>query len=74
MKKITLAFSLIMSIAFCSPSLWAQNALKDSLSIPLEEKSVTKHVVTIDGKTINYTATAGSLALRSLNFYFTLSK
>jgi len=65
MKKITLAFSLIMSIAFCSPSLWAQNALKDSLSIPLEEKSVTKHVVTIDGKTINYTATAGALILRN---------
>jgi hypothetical protein len=34
-------------------------------SIPKEVKSVTKHAVVIDGKTISYTATAGALILKN---------
>lgn len=33
----------------------------DSTRVPTEVKSVTKHSVTIGGKLINYTATAGAL-------------
>ncbi|MEI6088409.1 MAG: carboxypeptidase [Bacteroidota bacterium] len=65
MKKIFLNVSLFISLTLCSSFLWAQNTIKDSLSIPKEEKSITHHVVTIDGKTINYTATAGALILRN---------
>ena len=65
MKKISLAVSVLFSFVFCSTFSWAQNDVKDSLSVPKEEKSVTHHAVTIDGKTINYVATAGALILRN---------
>lgn len=41
----------------------AQSTTNDS--IPKEIKSVTKHSVVIDGKTISYTATAGALILKN---------
>ena len=65
MKRILPVVSLLISFVFCSSFLWAQNTIKDSLSIPKEEKSITRHVVTIEGKTINYIATAGALILRN---------
>jgi carboxypeptidase C (cathepsin A) len=37
----------------------------DSTAIPLPIKSVTKHSITINGKQINYTATAGALILKN---------
>lgn len=43
----------------------AQTVPADSLKIPAEIKSVTKHSVTLAGKLINYTATAGALILRN---------
>ena len=65
MKKVVLVVLILISYVFCSTFSWAQNSVKDSLSIPKEEKSVTHHAVTIEGKTINYTATAGALILRN---------
>ena len=41
----------------------AQTQVADSNRIPPEVKSVTKHSITIAGKVINYTATAGALLL-----------
>lgn len=43
----------------------AQPAPNDSTPIPAPLKSVTKHSITINGKTINYTATAGALILKN---------
>ncbi len=37
----------------------------DSTHVPTEIKSVTKHSVTIGGKVINYTATAGALVVKN---------
>lgn len=38
---------------------------KDKDSIPPERSSVTKHVLTLKGKTLHYTATAGTLLIRN---------
>jgi carboxypeptidase C (cathepsin A) len=45
--------------------LYAQPDPKDSTASPKEEKSVTHHTVTIGGKAISYTATAGAFILRN---------
>lgn len=48
-------------------ALAAQGEPKDSAAskpVPKPEQYLTKHVITIGGKTINYTATAGTLILR----------
>lgn len=55
---------------FISMHLNAQEAPKpapkDSVaSVTKEEKSITRHSITIDGKSIQYTATAGALVLRN---------
>ena len=59
MKKICSLLLFVSVILFSQ----AQPVVNDS--IPKEIKSVTKHSVVIDGKTINYTATAGALILRN---------
>ena len=65
MKKfISLLIFFVAIIEFIDP-LCAQNVSKDSLSIPKEEKSITHHKVIIDGKTIQYTASAGAIILRN---------
>lgn len=43
----------------------SKETVKETAAIPKEEKSITKHTVTIGGKVINYTATAGALILRN---------
>lgn len=61
--KLFFLFTLtLLSISFDTS---AQAAPKDTayIPVPAEIKSVTKHSVTIGGKTINYTATAGALIL-----------
>ena len=61
-KYLFLAFfCLLMQVQF----LLAQADSKDTIPVPKEEKSVTKHTVTIGGKSISYTATAGALILRN---------
>ena len=65
MKKVAILSIHMLLMIFSSTVLSAQSTTKDSLNIPKEEKSVTHHVVTIDGKQINYTATAGALILRN---------
>ncbi len=59
MKKIS-CFVLLLCIGRFSN---AQTTANDS--IPKEIKSITKHSVVIDGKTISYTATAGALILKN---------
>ena len=59
MKKISCFIVLICCIHFTN----AQTTANDS--IPKEIKSITKHSVVIDGKTISYTATAGALILKN---------
>ena len=65
MKKVAIFCIQMLLMIFSSTVLSAQSSTKDSVNIPKEEKSVTHHVVTIDGKQINYTATAGALILRN---------
>lgn len=43
----------------------AQSLTTDSTKIPAEVKSLTKHSITLNGKVINYTATAGALILKN---------
>ncbi len=60
-KYLLLLLSLVIFI-----SGYAQKEKEDSIhAIPSPVKSITKHSVIIDGKTINYTATAGALILRN---------
>lgn len=54
---------LLLVIVCISTAAISQPALNDS--IPKEIKSITKHTVVIDGKTISYTATAGALILKN---------
>jgi len=37
MKKVVLVVLILISYVFCSTFSWAQNSVKDSLSIPKEE-------------------------------------
>ncbi|MEO6347614.1 MAG: carboxypeptidase [Aquaticitalea sp.] len=50
---------------FCCGYAFSQATPKDTTLIPVPDaiKSITKHSVVIDGKAINYTATAGALIL-----------
>ena len=55
---------LCVSFSFCGA---AQNKMpvNDSTAIPPAVKSVTKHSLTMNGKQINYTVTAGALLLKN---------
>ena len=57
-KSLTWTFFLLGAV-----TVVAQPHLTDSNRIPPAVKAVTKHSVTIGGKVINYTATAGALLL-----------
>lgn len=57
-------FILFFLLVSSTIILQAQES-KDSILVPKEEKSITRHTVTIDGKSISYTATAGALILRN---------
>lgn len=62
-----LRFVLILFLGSCIQfqTVAAQSeSKKDTTSVPKEEKSITHHNVTIEGKSISYTATAGALILR----------
>jgi carboxypeptidase C (cathepsin A) len=61
-KKAATVVALFLSFSFIAK---AQENSKEAAAIPKEEKSVTRHSVVIDGKTINYTATAGALIVRN---------
>jgi len=68
MKKSSCTFlMLILIISFSG--LFAQETIEEKsakpwMEIPKETLSVTKHSIKIDGKTINYTATAGTYILK----------
>lgn len=64
MKKY-LAF--FFSLVLISATSYSQEsaAAKDSTPIPAPIKSVTKHSITINGKVINYTVTAGAIILKN---------
>jgi carboxypeptidase C (cathepsin A) len=57
-------FFLGLSIA-CLSQVQAQLSPADSIAATKPDKSVTKHSAKIDGKLINYTATAGTLVLKN---------
>lgn len=59
------SFCLLAFTGFLFINVTAQGINKDTayIAVPSEIKSVTKHTVVIDGKTINYSATAGALIL-----------
>ncbi len=61
-KKLILSFLIIV---LSLQGLYAQKESADSIPSPKEEKAVTHHTVTIGGKQISYTATAGALILRN---------
>ncbi len=68
MKKIIGSLALIIILAtsadaYAQPS--PQSPPNDTIPVPKELKSISKHTVTIGGKLINYTATAGALILRN---------
>lgn len=46
-------------------TVYAQAVTIDTIPVPNEIKSVTKHSVTVNGKLINYTATAGAIILKN---------
>lgn len=64
MKLLYLFLLLSFSTTIIAQS---RSASADSTFIPPAVKSVTKHSITINGKLINYTATAGALILRNEN-------
>jgi carboxypeptidase C (cathepsin A) len=64
MKTKQLIFFCLL-IVFSAQGLQAQKNSHDSIPVPKEEKAVTHHTVTIGGKQITYTATAGALVLRN---------
>ena len=62
LPKLTSLITIFFLLVFLEAS--AQTPHDTSyIPVPAEIKSVTKHSVTIGGKTINYTATAGALIL-----------
>ncbi len=65
LHRITLT-SLLATILLCAwPATFTQDAKKDdSASIPPETHSVTQHDLTLEGRTIHYTATAETLLVR----------
>lgn len=62
MRHLKLFSIFILVIWLLPPSAFAQ---MQSDTLPKPEVSVTKHSITIDGKRIDYTATAGTMLLRS---------
>ena len=69
MNKMIKNGALILAMLLSSNLVRSQEAVKETpketQSPAKEEKSVTRHMVTIGGKTINYTASAGALILRN---------
>jgi len=56
----------VLLVLFYIPGFaYTQPPPNDSTPIPAAIKSVTKHSITINGKVINYTATAGALILKN---------
>ncbi len=64
-KKLICSCLLMACVGVQTTVAFAQTDSKDTIPVPKEEKSVTHHSVTIAGKIINYTATAGALILRN---------
>src|SRR5579885_3686376 len=62
MRKQFCIFFIVSCMVIC---VQAQPAPNDTIPVPAPLKSVTKHSITINGKTINYTATAGALILKN---------
>ena len=69
--RLSLASSLLLLFCFVHP-LAAQPAKKKAtaakaipLAEPIPENSSTKHTLQLDGTTIEYTATAGQMPLKS---------
>jgi carboxypeptidase C (cathepsin A) len=62
MKKIPILLSSLFFLLLCTTPTFAQS---DSLKMIKPEKFVTKHTAKIEGKTINYTATVGTLILKN---------
>ncbi len=67
------AIPLAAALLYTAP-LAAQNAEPDTgRAIPAERTAVTQHSVTVDGKEIRYTATAGNLLVRNADAQATAS-
>jgi len=58
-------FGLFSNISAQSTITVTEKNATDSTHVPPEIKSVTKHSITVGGKIINYTATAGALILKN---------
>src|SRR5580658_2630407 len=68
MKKLVCQLIALCSIVLLAGNIQAQPAANPSSpsdTIPKPEKSVTHHSSKIDGKLINYTATAGTILLKN---------
>lgn len=70
MRKITSFFLPLALIAGSATSVFAQPAptpgsASDTSIITKADRSVTKHTARIEGKAINYTATAGTIVLKN---------
>lgn len=69
MKKSIISLPLLMLLfvapVFAAPSAATSSNATTAKPIPKQTKSVTQGSVTINGKTIHYTATAGSILLRN---------
>ncbi len=64
MRKISLLFTGL-AMLYVTSNASAQATSADSNAVPAPIKSVTKHSITVAGKVINYTATAGALILKN---------
>ena len=64
MRKL-ICSTVLFFVASILCNAYAQATSADSTVIPSAIKSVTKHSITIGGKLINYTATAGALILKN---------
>ena len=65
LHRLTLTTLLTIILLCAWPATFTQDAKKDdSASIPPETHSVTQHELTLEGRTIHYTATAETLLVR----------
>ena len=62
-----LLYSFLLIILSTAVTAQSRSLTLDSTFIPPAVKSVTKHSITLNGKLINYTATAGALILKNEN-------
>ena len=71
MRKSSLELAVfcvgLIAASLASPITATAQAAPEAIPVPATPKAITKHVVTVDGKTLHYTAVAGRTILHDAN-------